>query len=124
MPFGKYVGVPLDEVPKDYIKWLLCQDWFVDPKGRWAQLHLYFTQGSTVTASEKEIKESNLEDELLLPMDTDFQKWWHKNYGRRLRDAKSDYLIPYLRIAIAAYSFALAFDAPTDVSPMEDEPHD
>ncbi len=28
MPFGRYEGVPLDEIPVEYLGWLIEQEWF------------------------------------------------------------------------------------------------
>lgn len=28
MPFGKYKDIPIDEVPHEYLNWLLAQSWF------------------------------------------------------------------------------------------------
>ncbi len=30
IPFGKYKDWPIDEVPKEYLSWLVCQTWFRD----------------------------------------------------------------------------------------------
>ena len=38
MPFGKYKGESLADIPDDYYNWLLDQDWFAGPK--WTQLRL------------------------------------------------------------------------------------
>lgn len=37
MRFGKYKGEFLDDVPIDYIKWLLKQDFCPDPVKKWAK---------------------------------------------------------------------------------------
>ena len=36
MPFGKYRGQDVGEVPSGYFEWLLEQEWFEEP--RWADL--------------------------------------------------------------------------------------
>jgi uncharacterized protein (DUF3820 family) len=30
LPFGKHKGMAVEEVPKDYLSWLIAQDWFRD----------------------------------------------------------------------------------------------
>lgn len=32
MPFGKHKGTEIEELPSDYIAWLLTQDWLQEPK--------------------------------------------------------------------------------------------
>jgi uncharacterized protein (DUF3820 family) len=34
MPFGKHSGIEIEELPEDYINWLLDQDWIRDPKNK------------------------------------------------------------------------------------------
>ncbi len=31
MPFGKYTGIKLEEIPLKYLDWLIGQDWLKDP---------------------------------------------------------------------------------------------
>ena len=31
LPFGKFKGLPLDEVPLTYLDWLVDQEWLKDP---------------------------------------------------------------------------------------------
>ena len=31
MPFGKYAGVPIDELPDWYLDWVASQDWVREP---------------------------------------------------------------------------------------------
>lgn len=30
MPFGKYLKVPIQDVPHEYLSWLMAQDWFIE----------------------------------------------------------------------------------------------
>lgn len=121
MPFGKFKGLPIGELSADYKRWLLQQDWFVDPKGRWKELHDLLTKGESKTASEEELTQNKLEDEVLARADPDFKPWWEKAYGRRLREAKSPHYITYLRLCletwIAARSSLLTPSEEEQVSP-------
>ena len=46
MPWGKYAGLPLSEVPKDYVDWFLKQDW----ASSWDILYNYWANGITEPA--------------------------------------------------------------------------
>jgi hypothetical protein len=37
MPFGKYKGIPMGEVPSDYLDWLIGQDWIY----QWPDVEAY-----------------------------------------------------------------------------------
>lgn len=105
MPFGKYKGTPLSQVPDNYVDWLLDQDWFTEEGGKWEDLHTYFTEGEddSPVAESEEVSRNKTEDIILNGCDPAFKSWWEQNYAKRLRDAKSVLYIAHLRIALAAW---------------------
>ncbi len=40
MPFGKHGGVPIGQVPTDYLDWLADQEWI----GKWTKVKRYIDQ--------------------------------------------------------------------------------
>lgn len=121
MPFGKYKGTAIDDVPEDYLDWLVEQDWMSDPKGKWVPLYKLLT-GDTTCATPKENQNIVAEDALLLSMSTPFRKWWFAAYGDKLRLQGELNYIPFLRVAINSWCAAEAnlghlVTAPTPVNP-------
>jgi hypothetical protein len=40
IPWGQHKGIPMEEVPPDYLLWLLRQDWIP----QWPDLHAYLIE--------------------------------------------------------------------------------
>lgn len=111
MPFGKYKGTPLKDVPKDYRRWCEEQDWFEE---RWSDIADYWSMQSSdpdraevVMATKTEAKNINAEKELLSQSPPGFQVWWFRAYGNRLLQQGEVLYIPYLRVALEAWRAAL-----------------
>lgn len=103
MPFGKHKGLTLAEVPKEYAEWLCKQDGF---KEKNPQLYAYFTNGESASSTEAERALVAEGERLLTSMPVPFQMWWDSAYGIRLRNQGPAHYIPYLRVAIAAWTAA------------------
>lgn len=117
MPFGKYKGTPIGTVPKTYLTWLFNQEGAED---KFPVLFDWFCGGDNATATPKEVENNSLEESLLLSMPTPFKLWWLKAYGDRLRKCGPDFYIPYLRVAIEAWTAAsrqLAVEQPRPEPP-------
>ena len=113
MPFGKYAKekVALEDVPDDYIDWLMEQDWFTDPKGRWRGVYAYFKarlsgdeEAEETLSTPKERSNINIEHELLKDASPSFITFWKRSYGERLRKDGEILYIAHLRVALAAYN--------------------
>lgn len=48
IPFGKYKGAPIGEVPADYLLWFLAQDW----SKKWPQVEAYCIEKEQQLQSE------------------------------------------------------------------------
>lgn len=59
MPFGKYEGTKLGDVPADYLLWLLRQDWI----GGWRGLHNYLKSRQDILLEELDESEKDDHDE-------------------------------------------------------------
>ena len=103
MPFGKYKGQPLSNVPAEYAEWLCGQEGFHEKNPK---LWEFFMEGDAVSSTPAERGVIDLERQLLLSMSTAFTRWWMKAYGDRLRLAGEMFYIPYLRVAIEAWHAA------------------
>jgi hypothetical protein len=99
MPFGKHKGKPMSEVPKDYLAWLLKQDGFVDKNKEMAA----YIRGEKAAATEKELDNIKIEDELMKNAPPAFKIWWSVAYGDRLRKQGEIVYIPYLRVALETW---------------------
>lgn len=102
MPFGKYKGTPIKDVPEEYLDWLAEQDWLV----KWPKLHLLLTKGEHEASTEKERENIDVEGELLAGQPEAFKKFWFKSYGERLRKTGEMNYIGYLRVAITTWNAA------------------
>lgn len=103
MPFGKHKGKSLDQVPRTYFVWLFEQEGAIEKNG---ELYDWFTHGQMQTAKVEEINLDIEEERILTSMPTPFRKWWQAQYGRNLRQAGSQFFLPYLRVATAAWTAA------------------
>jgi len=113
MPFGKHKGLPLKDVPKDYIDWLKGQEWFAD---KWKDLAAFFS-GTVTTKDIADTKVVDAAIDLVKDAPTDFITWWDKAYGTRLRLEGRDLYIPYLRVALGAWkACATTFEGPSDTN--------
>ena len=101
MPFGKYKGTPIADLPYTYKAWLLDQDGFADKHPQLADCF----RGRDVS-TPKENENLAIEAQLLLSMSEPFKRWWLRAYGERLRKQGEFMYIPYLRVAIAAWTEA------------------
>lgn len=110
MLFGKYKGQPLSAVPKDYADWLCKQDGFQEKN---SELYNFFTLGEEESSTPVEREVLDLEKQVLLSVEKAFTDWWSSAYGERLRKQGENFYIPYLRVAIAAWSAAQAHCATT-----------
>jgi len=54
MPFGKYKGTKMKDVPSDYLDWLIGQPWI----SKWPRVKLY------IEANKKSIEEDIPDEEL------------------------------------------------------------
>lgn len=106
MPFGKHKGIPLKDVPKDYISWLIVQEGFKD---RSPALYAFFARGEDIpdpkaVATDKALSTELLaiKNDLLNSAPEGFKAWWQQAYGR-LDTEGPNTLIPYLRVAIEAW---------------------
>jgi len=125
MPFGKYKGLPIGELPKDYIRWLADQDWFIDEKSKWKDVAALLSKDPKKVAAvstPKETERDSIENEVLARADEDFRVWWESQYGKRLREAKSDHYIPYLRLTLEAW--LASRKVLTDVEPLDTSPEE
>lgn len=119
MPFGKYRGVPIGDIPADYKAWLVKQDGFATKN---PELHALFT-GAPSTATPAETEIDTLEEELMLTAPEGFAEWWWAQYGKNLRKVKSPHYLPYLRISLTSWKSCLAYltgdQAPPPLAPNE-----
>jgi hypothetical protein len=53
MPFGKYKGTPMKDVPASYLDWLHGQDWLVS----WPQVLDYIEENRDVIDLDLELEE-------------------------------------------------------------------
>lgn len=105
MPFGKYKGKLMKDVPKSYGIWLIEQEGFEDKN---PDLFLYFTEGAAVSGSASEHDMDEVEARLLKPTTPEFKRFWFQSYGERLRkNGGEGVYLSYLRVAIAAWSACL-----------------
>jgi uncharacterized protein (DUF3820 family) len=111
MPFGKFKDLELGEVPGDYVDWLMQQDWFTDPNGRWADIFAYFSaESDEAIATDGELARDKMESDLLNEMPKEFLVWWTRQYGIRFKQTHADMFIPYLRVAREAWLAATGKD--------------
>lgn len=101
MPFGKHEGKRLGEIPRTYFVWLFDQD---GTEEKFPELFDWFCDGDTKTGSTQEIESNNIETTLLNSLPDCFSKWWFASYGDRLRSSGPDFYIPYLRVAVEAWT--------------------
>lgn len=47
MPFGKYKGCTVAEIPSSYLDWLLGQDWFVEQSRNWKLVTMFVGEIAT-----------------------------------------------------------------------------
>jgi hypothetical protein len=100
MAFGKYKGKPMGEVPKDYLQWLLKQEGFADKNKEMTA----YIRGDASAASEKELDNIKVEQEILKNAPPAFINFWNVAYGDRLRKQGELVYIPYLRIALESWT--------------------
>lgn len=105
MPFGKWKGKPLSDVPRSYFDWLFDQD---GAEEKYPDLFTWYTEGGDASkvASTEEVNLNFEEDRLLLSMPTPFKTWWVSQYGRNLTKVDSAFRLPYLRVAMTAWQAA------------------
>jgi hypothetical protein len=105
MPFGKWKGKPLSDVPRSYLDWLFDQD---GAEEKYPDLFTWYAEGGDASpvATAKEVNINFEEDKLLLSMPTPFRTWWDTQYGRNLTKVDSAFRLPYLRVAMAAWQAA------------------
>jgi len=103
MPFGKYKGQKLKDVPLDYRKWLISQEGFEQKN---PDLFAFFSGKAVSTPSEAETDAA--EDSLMSDAPDGFADWWWKQYGKNLRQIKSPMYVGYLRVALEAWKAGLA----------------
>lgn len=99
MPFGKHKGKPMGEVPKDYLAWLLKQDGFTEKNKEMAA----YIRGDKSAATEKELDNIKVEDEIMKSAPPAFKNFWAVAYGDRLRKQGELLYIPYLRVALESW---------------------
>jgi hypothetical protein len=119
MPFGKHKGLPLEQVPRSYAKWLCDQDGFAEKN---PALYAYFTQGEAAVAAPKELATNSQEDAIFKTFPPAFKQWWDKQYGNRLRG--SDHYIPHLLVASAAWAGCAKWMNDEAERHMADDPDD
>ncbi len=110
MPFGKYGKFKMGEnawsierVKRDdprYVDWLTTQ---LDFAQKNPALYEYFKSGKE-DSTPKEVSNINTGDELLNTMGDRFRAWWKTAYGERMRTQGEMNYIPFLRVAIAAWT--------------------
>lgn len=103
VPFGKFKGIKtweqLKSDNKDYVAWLRETDWFAT---KFPAEYEYLTSGKEASTPRER---ANLEigDQLLKGMSREFQMWWQRAYGEKLRRQGELIYIPILRVAIEAW---------------------
>ena len=104
MPFGKYRGTPICDVPDSYKEWLCNQEGF---KEKNPQLYRLFDEGDSDDLSTP-IERKNLTEgaDLLAPMCDEFQAFWKSQYGPRLRTQGEVQYLTFLRVAITTWRAA------------------
>lgn len=104
IPFGKYRGTPLGDLPNSYVEWLLDQDWF---KEKNATMYKLLDEGeSEETTADSERKTLDDEAVLLTPMPDDFKAFWKRSYGERMRVHGAIQYIAFLRVACTTWKEA------------------
>lgn len=103
MPFGKFKGQPLSEVPKSYSDWLCVQEGFATKN---AALYKFFTEGESASSTPTERETIDLEGPLLNPMPPAFKSFWKRAYGERMRVHGQIQYIAFLRVAIETWKEA------------------
>lgn len=104
MPWGKYKGTPICDVPESYKDWLLGQPGFAEKNPAMARL---FEEGDSDELSTA-IERKNIDDgaALLAPMCDEFKAFWKTQYGERMRKQGEMQYLSFLRVAITAWRAA------------------
>lgn len=115
--FGKYRDFAIKDVPRDYWDWLIKQDGFKDKQPalfEWittkndAALEKYVAptpRAATSTSPAVATEEVSKEEQTLIGMSPrGFKEWWSGAYGSRLRSQGELLYIPYMRVAINAWT--------------------
>lgn len=104
MPWGKFKGTPICDVPESYKDWLCNQEGF---KEKNPVLYRLFDEGDNdeiSTADER--KAIDLEGPLLDPMPPAFKSFWKRAYGERMRVHGQIQYIAFLRVACESWKEA------------------
>lgn len=102
MPFGKHKGMPMGEVPKSYLAWLIQQEGFADKNKTMAA----YIRGEKTASTKTEREVVDLEAKVLADAPPAFKIWWGIAYGERLRKQGEMLYIPHLRVALEAWQHA------------------
>ena len=104
MPWGKYKGTPICDVPASYKEWLLGQPGFAEKNPAMAKL---FDEGDSDELSTL-IERKNIDDgaALLAPMCDEFKAFWKTQYGERMRKQGEVQYLSFLRVAITTWRAA------------------
>jgi len=77
MPFGKHKGVPMGEVPTQYLRWFMKQEWTSD----WPAVVEYIN-----------VSERLEQEEVVTPLTDDDTMPFGKHKGTKMRDVPASYL--------------------------------
>lgn len=104
MPFGKYKGTPICDVPDTYKEWLMEQPGFKEKNPKLYQL---FDEGDSDELSTP-IERKNIDEgaALIAQMSEDFKHFWSTQYGTRLRQQGEFQYLAFLRVAITTWQWA------------------
>lgn len=127
MPFGKYKGVEMSKVPTGYRDWFVEQDWTEE---KFPDIYEYFESGGqsagplapvnpTADVAQQQLDEET-ERNLFNSVDLNFTRWFLAAYGNTKKTHPGLYL-PYLRVAVAAWSARSKSDAESIIKHYQEE---